>query len=143
MKEALRKCYAEHGATAVSFEVARISAKGGHAHIQVVPIPLRFQDIVAEEFIKTGLVWSNDPEQALLDAEANQSSYFRVDLPNGHKMVHVIKGYFDLQLGRNVMARVLGLPERADWKTCALSEEEDSRDVDILKKAFAPFDPLS
>jgi hypothetical protein len=100
MKDALRKCYAEYGATAVSFEVARLTAKGGHAHIQVVPIPLRFQDTVAEEFMKTGLTWSNDPEQALLDAEANQSSYFRVDLPSGHKMVHIIKGYFDLQLGR-------------------------------------------
>ena len=39
------------------------------------------------------------------------------------------------------MARVLGLPERADWKTCALSEEEDSRDVEIFKKVFEPFEP--
>ena len=100
MKDALSKCYAEHGAAAVSFEVARLSQKGGHAHIQVLPIPLRFQDTVADEFMKTGLVWANDPEQALADAETNQSSYLRVDLPNGSRMVHIIKGYFDLQMGR-------------------------------------------
>ena len=100
MKEALQKCFAEQGAATVSFEVARLSSKGGHAHVQVLPLPLRFQETVAEEFMKTGLVWANDPEQALLEAEANQSSYFRVDLPNGHKLVHIIKGYFDLQLGR-------------------------------------------
>ena len=100
MKEALKKCYATHGAATVSFEVARLSGKGGHAHVQVLPIPNRFQDTVAEEFMKTGIVWSNDPEQTLVDAEAEQLSYFRVDLPNGRKLVHIIKGYFDLQLGR-------------------------------------------
>jgi hypothetical protein len=39
------------------------------------------------------------------------------------------------------MSRILGLPERADWKACALSEEEDARDVAIFKETFAPFDP--
>jgi hypothetical protein len=100
MKNALKNCFVAHNAATVSFEVARLSGKGGHAHIQVMPIPLRFKDTVAEEFMKTGIVWSNDPEQALMDAEANQSSYFRVELPNGQKMVHIIKGYFDLQFGR-------------------------------------------
>jgi hypothetical protein len=100
MKDALKKCFAAYGAATVSFEVARLSGKGGHAHIQVLPIPARFQNTVAEEFMKTGIVWASDPEQSLIDVEAEQLSYFRVDLPNGRKLVHIIKGYFDLQLGR-------------------------------------------
>lgn len=102
MKAALNRCFAAHGAAAVSFEIARLSGKGGHAHIQVMPVPLRFQDHIADAFMKSGVEWTNDPDQALVDAEANKSSYFRVDLPNGHKMVHVIKGYFELQFGRYV-----------------------------------------
>lgn len=39
------------------------------------------------------------------------------------------------------MSKLLGLPERADWKVCALSDEDDARDVDIFKQTFAPFEP--
>lgn len=34
-KSALRDCYASFGASMISFEVGRLSGKGGHAHIQV------------------------------------------------------------------------------------------------------------
>ena len=32
----------------VSFEVGRVSAKGGHAHVQVVPVPHSLADKVEE-----------------------------------------------------------------------------------------------
>jgi len=39
-----------------------------------------------------------------------------------------------------VLAKLLGVPERSDWKICALSEEDDRRDVALVKEAYAPFD---
>jgi len=140
-KNALKKCYAAHGAALVAFETARLSGKGGHAHIQVVPIPLRFEEVVEETFRKEpGVEWESNPDDALKEAENTKSSYFRVDLPGGQKLVHIIRGRFDLQFGRMVLAKLLGVPERSDWKICALSEEDDRRDVALVKQAYAPFD---
>jgi len=102
-KNALKKCYAAHGAALVAFETARLSGKGGHAHIQVVPIPLRFEEVVEETFRKEpGVEWESNPDDALKEAENTKSSYFRVDLPGGQKLVHIIRGRFDLQFGRCV-----------------------------------------
>lgn len=38
-KSGLRACYASYGASLLSFEVGRLSGKGGHAHVQVRDIP--------------------------------------------------------------------------------------------------------
>ena len=38
-KSGLRACYASFGASLLSFEVGRLSGKGGHAHVQVSDIP--------------------------------------------------------------------------------------------------------
>ena len=54
-KSALRAFFAKHHAHAVSFEVGRVSAKGGHAHVQVVPVPNGISaESVAEAFTKEG-----------------------------------------------------------------------------------------
>jgi len=42
---------------------------------------------------------------------------------------------------RQVLADVLGIPDRVDWKACMLPEEEDKADVNAFKTAFASFDP--
>jgi hypothetical protein len=39
------------------------------------------------------------------------------------------------------MAELLGMPEKIEWKACALSKEEETLLVDHLKEAFAPYDP--
>lgn len=42
---------------------------------------------------------------------------------------------------RKVLASLLKVDERADWKTCLQSEQDDKVDVLAFKAAFAPFDP--
>lgn len=42
---------------------------------------------------------------------------------------------------RQVLVSLLNIPHRLDWKASVLSEEEDKADVEMFKKAFAPFDP--
>ena len=91
----------------VSFEVARVSAKGGHAHIQVVPVPQSLADKVEETFIaegkRIGLEPEGDPEGALAACADGKKSYFRVDLPDGRIMIWLFDNAgrsFNLQFGR-------------------------------------------
>jgi len=46
-------------------------------------------------------------------------------------------------LYRQVLATLLGILDRLDWKACMLSEEEDRADAEAFKKAFAPFNPFA
>ncbi|CDO73593.1 hypothetical protein BN946_scf185014.g63 [Trametes cinnabarina] len=146
-KSALREMFAKHGAVAVCFEVGRMSAKGGHAHVQVVPVPTKLknaiEDAFREEGRSQGIEWEEDPDEALRACGGGRGSYFRVDLPDGRKMVHLIRehGPFSIQFGRQVLVSVLGMGDRYDWKACTQSEEEDKEDVQAFKTAFAPFDP--
>ena len=105
-KSALRAMFAKHGAATVCFEVGRLSAKGGHAHVQVVPIPNKLRNAVEDAFTEEGrahnIVFEEDPDEALRACAGGRGGYFRVDLPDGRKMVHLIRehGPFSIQFGR-------------------------------------------
>lgn len=47
---------------------------------------------------------------------------------------------FDVQFGRRVMAKLLQLETRMDWRACAQTEAEESADADAFKAAFAQWD---
>ncbi|KAF7322411.1 Nuclear protein [Mycena chlorophos] len=148
-KAALRAFYAKHGAAMVAFEVGRLSAKGGHAHVQAVPVPLALKSRVEDAFRSDGRMlgvdFEEDADAALEACAGGRGSYFRVDLPDGGKLVHLIKDYgpFNLQFGRGVLTTLLGRPEREDWKACVLPDDEERADAEEFKKAFAPFNATS
>lgn len=102
-KSALRTFYAKHSSVPIFFEVGRISAKGGHAHIQVVPIPLLLKDEVEKAFVEEGrpLGIEFDVEEEKKDV-ADGGSYFRVELPGERKLVHWMKDGrpFSVNFGR-------------------------------------------
>ena len=108
--------YAKHGAAAVSFEVGRLTAKGGHAHVQVVPIPNKLKEKVEATFLdegkRHGIEFEADPEEALRACEGGRGSYFRVDLPDGRKLVHLFRDHvpFSVQFGRCVVQAAVGQP---------------------------------
>lgn len=102
-KSSLRQCYAQYGAVPVAFEVGRLAGRGGHAHVQVVPVPEALADKVADAFIKageaSGLDWEAEPERALARV-GPAGNYFKVECPDGRRLVHLLKSNFDLQFGR-------------------------------------------
>jgi hypothetical protein len=105
-KDALKKVYATHGAEAVIMETARVSAKGGHAHVQVVPVPGALASRVNDAFTtygaQHGVDFVEDVPAALEACKDGTRGYFRVDLPDGTTLVHMIRerGGFNLQFGR-------------------------------------------
>lgn len=133
----------------VSFEVAKVSAKGGHAHVQVVPVPQSLAGKVEEAFVsegkRFGLDPERDPQEALKTCAGGKKSYFRLDLPNERMVVWLTDSggrSFSLQFGRNVLTSLLGMKDRLDWKACAQSDEDDTLDAQNFKMAFAPFDDM-
>lgn len=105
-KKALALTYAAYGCAAVSFEVGLINARGGHGHAQVVPVPQRLAKDVERTFQseaeRIGLDFEEVPEKALQSCEGGHGSYFRVDLPDGRMMIHLVKQDvpFSIQFGR-------------------------------------------
>ena len=47
---------------------------------------------------------------------------------------------FDLQFGRRVMAKLLQLEARMNWRDCQQTEAEETNDAEAFKKAFKQFD---
>ncbi|KAH8117058.1 CwfJ C-terminus 2-domain-containing protein-like protein [Phellopilus nigrolimitatus] len=147
-KSALRALYARHGCGALVFEVGILSGRGGHAHVQVVPVPTRLAGRIEAAFVSEGglmgVAFEDDPDAALEACAGGRGNYFRVDLPDGRKLVHLIKQEvpFSIQFGRQVLCKILGVPERLDWKACAQTEAEERADAQAFKQAFAPFDTM-
>lgn len=47
---------------------------------------------------------------------------------------------FDLQFGRRVMAKLMQLDQRINWKDTVQADEEEERDANAFKEAFREFD---
>jgi hypothetical protein len=47
---------------------------------------------------------------------------------------------FDLQFGRRVMGKLLGLEKRTNWRDCAQTKVEEDADATAFKDAFKEFD---
>ncbi|GAA5875458.1 hypothetical protein JCM16303_000635 [Sporobolomyces ruberrimus] len=150
-KQALKSCFTKFGADMIVFEMARTSGKGGHAHIQICPIPSSLSSEAESTFTAQAQKYGFDLEEVsdhtafYRDAETDGkgTDYFKVDLPNGKTLVHWIKKEerFGLQFGRETVALLLHTPDRVDWKQCAKSDEDEKKDTQRFKSAFKSFDP--
>ncbi|OAV89150.1 hypothetical protein PTTG_07836 [Puccinia triticina 1-1 BBBD Race 1] len=150
-KSALKRCFEAYSASMVSFEVAKLSGRGaraGHAHLQICPVPNDLADqvetIFVEEGKKQGIQLVDEAALKEMKDEMKEAiSYFRVGLPDGKGLVHLMKPdeKFNLQFGRMTLANLLGTPDRANWKTCERSEHEEKQDCRTFQKAFAAFEP--
>jgi hypothetical protein len=47
---------------------------------------------------------------------------------------------FHLQFGREVLAKLLRLDQRVDWKDCGQTQVQEEQDVEKFKEAFKGFD---
>lgn len=45
-----------------------------------------------------------------------------------------------MNFGRETVAKILKMPDRADWRNCCLSTKEETQLTEDFKKQFAPFD---
>ncbi|KAF9926854.1 GPI inositol deacylase [Linnemannia zychae] len=71
-----------------------------------------------------------------------KEGFFRVELPGDRVLVCPIPAEqrVDMQFGRIVLADVLDIPERAHWKGCIKTADEERKDSNAFKAAFRSFD---
>ncbi|CAL3973098.1 hypothetical protein PZA11_005423 [Diplocarpon coronariae] len=155
-KDALQTMIAKDSSNklgAITYEISK--SNGVHTHWQFLPMP--------EETIRKGLV-----EAAFrVEAENNQypafenrdpgigrddNDFFRVWIwsppsdsePNGSTKCLTLPFddsiRFNLQFGRTVLAKLLGLEKRVQWRDCAETETEEKKYIEAFKKAFKAFD---
>jgi len=104
-----------------------------HMHIQVVPVPENIEQNIESSFIaeaeKNDLIQSDYPTDF-------HEAYIRVELANGKSLIFTKKtpeSKFNFQLGRIVLANLLGIPKRANWKHCTLSDEKEAQLTNNIK----------
>ncbi|CUS08000.1 unnamed protein product [Tuber aestivum] len=125
---------------AVTFEVSR--ANGVHSHWQLIPVP---DDKLAavEEAFKSEAKADKLGEFGRRRADAdNKGDYFRAWISgmDGSLVINLKDvEYFDLQFGRKVLAKVMGL-KSVHWKDCMQTFEQEVGDANAFKEAFKPFD---
>ncbi|XP_062987360.1 CWF19-like protein 1 isoform X1 [Elgaria multicarinata webbii] len=145
-KSALKKFFRAKGKRCVAYER---NYRSQHLQLQVVPVP---QDCCTTEDLKEAfIVQAEEQQMELLEIPAHSAlkqivqpgtPYFYVELDNGEKLFHRIGKNFPLQFGREVLASeaVLGMPGRADWRSCQAGREEEAAAAQAFRQAFEPFD---
>lgn len=140
---------------AVTYEISRTGIR--HTHWQFVPMPV--------DLIRTGVVeaafkveaenYQYPPfEMKDIGVGVGAGDFFRVwiwtpsgdeDENNDGKMTSLLLPLdtdtrFDLQFGRRVLAKLLGLEKRIQWRDCEQSIEAETAEVDAFKAAFKEHD---
>ncbi|KAK7709483.1 hypothetical protein SLS57_008687 [Botryosphaeria dothidea] len=157
-RKALQKFVAETSKSklgAVTWEVSRVD--GIHTHWQFLPVP--------EDLVKQGLVEAAFKVQAenekypkfekkdVGDGYAEGNDFFRLKIwrptadgsdSEGTETSLILpldsSFRFDLQFGRRVLAKLLDLENRVDWRECAQTHEDEVGDAEEFRAAFKAYD---
>jgi diadenosine tetraphosphate (Ap4A) HIT family hydrolase len=149
---AVRKFYQSQGCELVGFErFMRLRKIGGnHCHINLVPISKAasasarqcFEETAAQDgfsldHLAAGTL--DDLAQAVGDSE-----YFAAYLPDGSMLATKIQKEprHPMDFGRRVLAQLLGCPDKAHPKVCALSQAEEEDLAEKFKAGFKDFDVM-
>ncbi|KAL3623646.1 hypothetical protein CASFOL_032462 [Castilleja foliolosa] len=151
LQTSLQSYFRGQGKEVVFFEW--VSKRGTHANLQVVPIPSSRASSVEQIFNlaakKLGFTFStvkndNNSGRKLLAMHLDRSrSLFYVEVPGGTILSHVVEETekFPAQFGREVLAGLLNMADKADWRNCQLSKDEETQMADNFKSRFKEYDP--
>lgn len=150
-RSALSKMYASYAAVPFSWEIGRTShTRAGHMQVQVVPVgagqakglSAALREAAHEhgwEFLE-GEAARRFLCLAPMDDEGEPTAmpdYVRIDIGSDTFAMNVSsKTRFPLSFPRTFLADYLGVPERADWKTCANSQAVERAETEEFKDAF-------
>ncbi|XP_045523279.1 CWF19-like protein 1 [Pieris brassicae] len=143
-KDTLKKFYGCMNNVSVFFER---NYKTSHMQIQCVPLPKRCETQILEVFQDEAGINRIELEVLPPYTEISQvalpgSPYFHAELPSGEHVYAKPKQHFPLQFGRDVLSSppLLNCEDKADWRQCLLSREEEDSLVASFREKFRPFD---
>lgn len=140
---------------AVTWEVSR--GNGIHIHWQFLPVSA---DLITKGLVEAAfkveaenLSYPKFERSTRPDGENEPGDFFRLwlwqpsrdNVEDGKNLKTLILPLtpdfrFDLQFGRRVMAKLLQLEDRINWRDAVQSTEEETRDAEAFKTAFKEFD---
>ena len=150
---------------AVTWEISR--ATGVHVHWQFLPVPVDLIErglvdaafmVEAETLEYPALKRKNEVHDEEEGVDCFKITIWRPKEPNGedsktelgvsnkspneYSLILPLEDNFrfDLQFGRKVLAKLLGLESRLRWQDCSDSAEKETADAEAFKKVFQPFD---
>lgn len=133
---------------AVTWEISR--STGVHTHWQFLPVPA---DLISKGLVEAG--FAVEAENAAYPhkfatsvsdiAAAEEGDYFKVMIWSEDVRKELVLPLdasfrFDLQFGRRVMGKLLGLQARTHWKDCGQSKGEEEKECEAFKEMFGGFD---
>lgn len=136
----------------VTWEISR--DRNVHLIWQLVPLPAdMITKGLAEAAFKVEAENQSLPafktNELPLESQAGYGDFFRVwlwadseDKIKGKTLVMPLESdqRFDLQFGRRVLAKLMGLEDRTIWQDCPQTEEEETKDVEAFQEAFKEWD---
>jgi len=135
----------------VTWELSKSSLP--HTHWQYLPVPadLIRKGLVEAAFkaLAENLHWPAFKKEDVADGVEETSDFFRVLIwdPKNDPAKHTSyvmrfdeKIRFHSQFGREVLAKLLRLDSRIDWRDCGQTQAEEEQDVAKFKDAFKAFD---
>lgn len=151
-QNSLRSYFKEQAKEVVFFEW--IFIRGTHANLQAIPIPSSRAaslpvvfNLAAERMGFKFQIFKNDTiseGRNILRKQFNRNcSLFYVELPGGTILSHAVEEgeKFPAQFGREVLAGLLNMADRADWRNCKLSKDEEIKMAENFKNSFEKYDP--
>jgi hypothetical protein len=136
---------------AVTYEISK--ASGVHTHWQFIPMPLEKLGLVEAAFrVEAENLKYPEFQVRDLGISKDDGDFFRVWIwtppseENTEGSTKCLTMPFDdnirfsLQFGRIVLAKLLGLEKRIQWRDCAQTEDEEKKDIEAFKAAFKEFD---
>ena len=145
-RDALTRYYSSMSLTPLFYERNIPTRAGQHFHLQCVPLTAQQQaaalPLLQSEAAALNIQLDTLTPSTSLKEEVGGEPYITFEVAGQTLLHRVVKGrvpgLFDWQ--RNVVAKVLGVPEKGDWRRCKQSVEEETEMVDSIKEAFKPFD---
>ncbi|KXL42070.1 MAG: hypothetical protein FE78DRAFT_34776 [Acidomyces sp. 'richmondensis'] len=132
---------------AVTWEISR--RDGIHNHWQFLPIAVdKILNGLVEQAFKTEAENLHYPlfiEGYENMKKVQEDDFFKViiwsETFSKEMVLPLDKSFrFDLQFPRKVLAMLLEIEERTNWKDCAQTKEEEAADAEVFKELFKPFD---
>ncbi|XP_041984453.1 CWF19-like protein 1 [Aricia agestis] len=143
-KDALKQFYDSMNKCAVFFER---NYRTSHMQIQCVPLPRHVEAQILEVFQDEAGINSINLELLPPYADIAQTAlpgapYFTAELPTGELLYTRPKQHFPLQFARDVLSSppLLNCEDKADWRQCLLSKEEELQHVADFRQRFRPYD---
>ncbi|GAB0136606.1 hypothetical protein EsDP_00004902 [Epichloe bromicola] len=151
--QAMISCKSSHKLGAITWEISR--DRNVHIIWQLIALPAAMiQNGIAEAAFRVEAENQKYPtfqtREISLENQASFGDYFRVwfwadngeDKIKGKSLVMPLASdtRFDLQFGRRVIAKLLGLEKRFYWQECEQTVDEEERDVEAFREAFKEWD---